>query len=258
MKTTLGTFVEIGIDKTLINYEQTVTEAFAIIEDLNQRLNFHSPESELNSLNNANGRFVKMSRLSVNVIKLAKQIGKESGDKFNCTIGNGLGFLCSSSLDIGKSDDIEISGDNVKIRSNTKIILDGIAKGFAIDLAVNLLKRKGVTSGWVNAGGDLRVFGNLEWPVYIKDPNGVSKALIKLKNSAIATSFTSAEKDFNRFTARYANKNSNNGLISVVSNTAWRADALTKVAANLKIEDRKAVINNLGGQFIELCEGLAR
>src|ERR671935_3250985 len=37
--------------------------------------------------------------------------------------------------------------------------LDGIAKGFAVDRAVEALQHAGIRDGVVNAGGDLRVFG---------------------------------------------------------------------------------------------------
>ncbi len=255
MKPTLGTFVEIGIDKTIADPEQVVSEAFRSIENLSRKLNFHSDESELSFLNNSNGEFVKLSQECVKVIRLAKEIGKASNEKFNCTMGNSTNF---SEPVTGTSDDIVIFGDQVQIRSNLKIVLDGIAKGFAVDLAINLLKKRRVKSGWVNAGGDLRVFGELEWPIYIRDPFCNSKALIKLKNAAIATSFISSEKDSERFTARYLQNNNKKygiGLVSVVSKMTWKADALTKVAANLDASERTETVKKLGGELIELYEG---
>jgi len=258
MKPTLGTFVEIGLEKSDFDFEEVATNTLNVIDDFSRRLNFHSPDSELSLLNDARGNFVKLSRQCVNVIRLAKQMGKASNEKFNCTIGNRLDSSILDSEEYGTSEDIIISGSQVKLNPNVKIVLDGIAKGFAVDLAIRSLKNSGVRSGWVNAGGDLRVFGDLEWPIYIKDPNSLTKALIKIKNAAVATSYTANEKDIERYSADFSQRGgvkSKIGLISIVSKSTWRADALTKVAANLDEAERKDKLKLLGGELVELYEG---
>lgn len=207
-------------------------------------------------LNSANGKFIKMNKNCVNVIKLAKAIGLASGDKFNCTIGNALGFSSNDTIKLGSSSDIEIVGNFVRIPSGIKIILDGIAKGFAVDLAVRSLKNFGIKSGWVNAGGDIRVFGDFGMPVVIKDVDGKAKGFIRLRNAAIATSSSSNEKDTSRYSARYLNEVGID-LVSVISNSAWRADALTKVASNTNNFDRYSTIEELGGQLVDLNRGVA-
>lgn len=256
MKPFLGTFVEIGVSISENDYEQFVNIAFNKIAEVNEKLNFHSKNSELSILNNANGAEVKMSKISVVAIKLAKGMTKASNMQFNCTMGEEFSNPNSYSFG-GTSDDIIITRNRVKLRANVKLILDGIAKGFAVDLAVTVLKRSGVKSGWVNAGGDLRVFGELEWPIHIKGVDGKTKALLKLKNAAIATSSTVEDKDVSRFTGRILssiNSNSDIGTWSVVAKKAWRADALTKVAANTPKSQRESHVSLLGGHFITLSE----
>lgn len=53
--------------------------------------------------------------------------------------------------------------------------LGGVAKGFAVDEAVKVLKEAGVPSGIVNAGGDLRSFGRkpgkIPWKIGIQNPD---------------------------------------------------------------------------------------
>ena len=68
--------------------------------------------------------------------------------------------------------------------------LGGIAKGFAVDKAVEALKQCGATSGYVNAGGDLRVFGDVSQSIQIRNPGNSSElmSLGSLANGAIATS----------------------------------------------------------------------
>jgi thiamine biosynthesis lipoprotein len=72
--------------------------------------------------------------------------------------------------------DLEIDGDTVR-SSNPAVQLDfgGIGKGFAIDLAIETIRRAGQESAIVNAGGDLRAIGNnlgKPWRIAVRAPGG--------------------------------------------------------------------------------------
>jgi thiamine biosynthesis lipoprotein len=71
-----------------------------------------------------------------------------------------------------------------------KIDLGGIAKGFAVDRAVEALLGHGIAEGLVNAGGDLRVFGPRSHAVDIRDPRQPDRPLyrVALCNAALASS----------------------------------------------------------------------
>ena len=58
-------------------------------------------------------------------------------------------------------DAIELLPENaVRFRyPDVRIDLGGIAKGFAVDRALEALRGFGISSGMVNAGGDLAAFG---------------------------------------------------------------------------------------------------
>jgi FAD:protein FMN transferase len=64
--------------------------------------------------------------------------------------------------------------------------LGGIAKGYAIDIAIEALRAAGCCSGLVNAGGDLRVYGRTE-PVLLRYSDGTC-ALVTLTDQALAVS----------------------------------------------------------------------
>jgi thiamine biosynthesis lipoprotein len=71
--------------------------------------------------------------------------------------------------------DISISNNQIST-SNRRIWLDygGVAKGYAIDKAINILKKHGIKNAIVNAGGDLRSIGSKgdkNWRVAIRKPN---------------------------------------------------------------------------------------
>ncbi len=72
-------------------------------------------------------------------------------------------------------NDIEIIDNRISSK-NSRIWLDygGVAKGYAIDKAINILKKHGIENAIVNAGGDLRSIGtkgDKNWKVAIRKPN---------------------------------------------------------------------------------------
>lgn len=72
--------------------------------------------------------------------------------------------------------------------------LGGVAKGYAVDEAVRILKEGGVHSGIVNAGGDLRSFGLKPgkhlWKIGVQDPDDPQDfaGVLKVGEASIATS----------------------------------------------------------------------
>ncbi len=74
-------------------------------------------------------------------------------------------------------DDLEVSNGQVRSH-NPAVALDfgGFAKGYALDIAIDLLHKQGVESAIVNAGGDLCVSGDhggRPWRVGVRHPQGV-------------------------------------------------------------------------------------
>jgi thiamine biosynthesis lipoprotein len=87
---------------------------------------------------------------------------------------------------------IELLGDNrLRCRNaSAKVDLGGIAKGFAVDRAVDVLRGRGVVHGVVNAGGDLALFGSApEW-VHIRNPKTAYETLcaVEIADAALASS----------------------------------------------------------------------
>jgi thiamine biosynthesis lipoprotein len=79
---------------------------------------------------------------------------------------------------------------HVRFTDPVQIDLGGIAKGFAVDRAVEALQRRGITDGLVNAGGDLRVFGPRSHPIDIRDPRQPERTMFRvaLADMALASS----------------------------------------------------------------------
>ncbi len=84
-------------------------------------------------------------------------------------------------------------------RRGVRINLGGIAKGYAVERGVHILREHGVKHGRVTAGGDTRLLGDRlgqPWVVGVRDPNDEDEVTIRipLEDEAISTS-----GDYERF-----------------------------------------------------------
>jgi len=72
------------------------------------------------------------------------------------------------------SDIIIVNNQITSINQNIWLDFGGVAKGYAIDKAINIIKNYGIKNAIVNAGGDLRSIGKKDdknWKVAIRKPN---------------------------------------------------------------------------------------
>ena len=124
-------------------------------------------------------------------------------------------------------DALEVAGNEVHVHAPVWLDFGGIAKGYAVDLAVAKLRRAGVHTGAVNAGGDLRVFGTLEETVMVRSPFDASELwpVAALRDSACATSASGAVAA----RADRAEPAAAPRSVTVLAPTACAADALTKI-----------------------------
>jgi thiamine biosynthesis lipoprotein len=255
----MGTFVEIGVKVGCGYAHSVITEAFGAMERVQRLLSFQDPGSDLSKLNRSCGSEVTLHPLSARVLQLALKVTRASGGLFNCTVGGALvrqGMLPDHGgplpLDYGVADDVHLHGQHVQLRRPVRITLDGIAKGYAVDCAVKILKRYGVAAGWVNAGGDLRVFGDMVLSVQRREINGDFTPLGGLCSAAIATSWVKPGHDsrFPGFIVAGDAGMPTQGVWSVLARSAWQADALTKVASLAPQANRADLVRQLGGRWV--------
>jgi FAD:protein FMN transferase len=254
MRPLLGTFVEVGAcaDGAV---EEALDAAFASLAVSHERWSFHSPDSELSRLNAKPGDAVALSPSTLRLLSAALAMTAASGGAFNCTVGGTLvqrGVLPDhggpTALPVGHAGDVELGVGWARLRRPVRVTLDGIAKGFAVDLAVQALRRAGARSGWVNAGGDLRVFGARVLPVHRRELDDSLTPMGQLQSAAMASSRAGGGAN-DRFPGCIvgAPAGAAEEVLSVVARSAWRADALTKVAAATPVPERAARVAQLGG-----------
>ena len=247
-KPLLGTFVEISLDQD--ENPIAIHHAFAAIEKIQDLMGFHQPHTELNNINrHAHTRAIDIHPWTAQVLRIAKQVHRHSRGLFNCGIGHRLvaaGLLPRhidfTNHNLGGVEDICFLTPEL-ITTSRPVCLDlgGIAKGFAVDMAVKILISEGVASGVVNAGGDLRVFGDTPKPIHLRNPKNPAEILEigTLQNAALATSslyFATRDGQASHLINPLAEAASDIYIdstesYSIVAKECVYADALTKVLA---------------------------
>lgn len=263
MRPLLGTFVELGVHAaTRAEANRAIDAGFEAIAGVHARLSFQQPGSDLSRLNRSRGEWVRLHPGSLCVLRLALRMMRVSNGLFDITVGGLLvrrGALPvpdgQEVMDRGEADDIQLGSGQAKLRRPLWITLDGIAKGYAVDCAVRTLRQRGASAGWVNAGGDLRVFGELVLPVQRREADGSLRPLGGLRDAAIATSQCrgineAPDADLPGMIVGTAAHGAQPGVFSVLARQAWRADALTKVACLAAKDEREELLRTLGGQLV--------
>jgi FAD:protein FMN transferase len=196
----LGTFVEIAASGDPVVLEAAVEAAFGAVTRVHHLMSFHDPASDVSRLNRDAGEDVAVDAWTYEVVRGAVDFNRRSGGAFDITVVPALqrlGLLpdlggLPADASRGTCDAIALLPD-CRVRFGdpaTRIDLGGIAKGFAVDRALEALRAHGIRRGLVNAGGDLAAFGPDTERVHIRDPRDPRGAIarIDVANEAIASS----------------------------------------------------------------------
>lgn len=212
-RTLMGTSVEVIVwspDRDAS--EEAVERAYAEVERIEKKLSVRKKDSRITEINQwAGTKPVEVDDEMYRLIRESKRFSEMSGGAFDITV-QGLGDI----WDFNRPGFREPGPDRVKrglkrvdyrkIRLNERdstvfleeggmeISLGGIAKGYAVDRAVGILRESGIKGGIVSAGGDLLAFGrkgNGEvWKVGVRNPRDLSKniCVLPVSNLSVATS----------------------------------------------------------------------
>ncbi len=260
MKPFLGTFVEIRVQaEDKIQIQSAVNKAFSAVEQVHCLMSFHDLESDISKLNQlASEKPVQVHSWTYEVLKKSIELSHLTEGWFDCTVAPKLvewEYLPQTVKGVkkmrGSYRDIEFLEQNkVFFRKPLMVDLGGIAKGFAVDKAVDTLQENGVKAGSVNAGGDLRIFGEDEQPLYVRDPRRPTKLIFMrhAKEISVATSadYYSRKSFKGRKVSPIANPIKKKPClrrwsVSVLASSCMIADALTKVVM-LKGDDANSLL----------------
>ena len=188
----MGTFVEItarGEDETALN--RLIDKAFSRIDKVDRTMSVFKDESRVYRLNVPGKRKANLTPEMAEVLTEGQRISDLTGGSFDMTAGPLLdlwGFY-DDKLNVPTKEELDRTLGLVDYRGlqldaargvltlpdpNAALDLGGVAKGYGVDQAVEVLKDGGATAGLVNAGGDIRGFGSPEadraWKVGLQHP----------------------------------------------------------------------------------------
>jgi FAD:protein FMN transferase len=247
----------------------------------------YKPESQLSAVNaHAYQRPVQVDADIIDVVTRAIEYSKLSDGAFDITYAS-VGYLYDYRKRQHPTDaQIEAALPGVDYRAlqvdpeaktirflkpGMRIDLGGIAKGWAVDRGIEILREAGIKHAMISAGGDTGLLGDRRgkpWVVGIRDPRqqGAVVARIPLQDAAISTS-GDYERYFEEDGQRYhhilvpGTGKSPDAVrsVTVIGANATRTDGLTKTVFILGVErgmefirrqgDVEAVIVDRDGQI---------
>lgn len=251
--------------------------AFNRINELNDIYSDYDPESELSRLSRSSGSGQKspVSEELYIILTISNQISKQSQGAFDVTVGPYVRLwrrarrqkqlpdpnrLSEARQAVGfkfirfdpKQKSVEL------LEPNMRLDLGGIAKGYAADDAMHVLKQHGITSALIDASGDLLVSdpppGESAWTIGIaalKSPEGKPTEYLEVSNIAVATSgdaYQFVEIDGVRY-SHIVDPSTGLGLttpssVTVIAPTATLADAWASAVSVLGPEKGLRILSS--------------
>jgi thiamine biosynthesis lipoprotein len=192
---------------------ECIADAVNEIRRIEKLFTTFDESSQTNLINrNAGIAPVKVDKEVFDLIKRSKRISDITQGAFDITYGSIDKRLWNFDKTMTALPDPHTAKQLVRLINYRHVILDetnctvflkeegmrigfgGIGKGYAAEKAKSLLQQKGITSGIVNAAGDLTAWGHQPngkpWTIGIADPNASRNTFsyLDITNTSIATS----------------------------------------------------------------------
>jgi thiamine biosynthesis lipoprotein len=206
----MGTFESITLmHPSKTEAEEVIGRAFEEMDRVTSLMDRYRPDSPIGVLNKEGG-LAELPADVARVLERSLYFYRQSNGAFDMTVQPLVDLykrhfetkgLPPSETDLDKvlalvdARAVEFDGKSVRFKKEGMgITLDGIAKGYIIDCAAELIKSYGIKHALINAGGDIRVAGGKEngtpWKVGVQNPEkeGPYLDIVRMNDGAMATS----------------------------------------------------------------------
>ncbi len=252
--------------------ETAMTEAFNEIKKIESELSVYNDDSELARLNRKKTLESPSEDLKTNIAR-SLYFSILSDGAFDITVQPILelyntSFIEKNSAPSGEMINRElkkvdykkviIKDKEIKIGDDQSITLGGIAKGYAVEKAVEILKLHNITMALVDASGNMRAIGRKPdgiWNIAMEDPRDMSNyiTIIPLDNNAVSTS-GDYERYFDNNMEYHHIINPKTGYsatelisVTIITDNAFDADALSTAVFVLGKEKGMKLIESIPG-----------
>lgn len=202
---------EVFIEAYGTRAEDAIRKAIEVMDEINLDANFYSEDSEITKLNNAAGlHTVTLSSHTFELLQSSLQIAHLTNGAFDPTIGP-LVRLWQKAKEENILPTVEEIKEIIHLVDYNELILDSenltaflpkqgmsidlgaIAKGYAVEKGMEVLRAEGITSALVRAGGNVYTIGTKPddslWKVGFRDPHQLENTIgfIEAENIAVDT-----------------------------------------------------------------------
>ncbi|MFC6195786.1 FAD:protein FMN transferase [Dyadobacter subterraneus] len=257
--------------------------AFRRIEDLNASLSDYRDDSEINAVSAQSGteKWIPVSKDLFDILYISDDISKKTNGAFDATLGpivqewrraTRKGYFPDTDLikgALGKTGYQKIKFDkktqSIQLKDKgMRLDIGGLGKGYAADEAVKVLKRYGIKSGMIDAGGKLALMdappGEKGWKIVISSGRD-SVETIEYANVGMATSgptYRYLEYNGKRY-SHIVDPKTGIGLLyhvrtTVISPTSVEADALATAFSVSGIKEGKKYLKRFPNNKVWLVE----
>ena len=280
----MGTFARVvAIAEDSGTAKKCIQAAFLEIHSVDELMSDYKSDSEISKINlDAYKAPVRVSKPTFEVLQTSIKFSKLTHGAFDITVGPlvdlfhsaqekgvapGKEQIAQAKLKVG-FEKLKLDNQNSTVTFSVdgmRVDLGGIAKGYAIDKAVEAMQQCGAIGGMVDIGGDIRCFGappkhRKQWLIGLQDPNtttdefgmGQSLLVLKLTDAAIATSggyrrFALIEgKKYSHIIDTKTGYSSNQlASVTIISKNAIDVDALATAVSVMGQERGLALIEEL-------------
>jgi len=268
----MDTFVTITVYSDEQTAEEAISAAFARIEEVVKAASIFDEQAEAFQLNR-DGHLDTASDDLLQLITMSLDYNQMTDGAFDITVQPLLdlwaGGLWKESAEVQQSridetmgligsDKIVIEGNRIYFKvEGMKITLGGIAKGYAVDEALEVLSNMGIRHALVNAGGDMGTLGskpNQEpWNVALVNPDDTSQCLanFNVSDKAVCTSgnyvrYFDPEKKVHHIMNPKTGYSANECIsVTIVAENCTHADALATGVFVMGPEDGMRLVESL-------------
>lgn len=264
--------------------EQTMEECFSLARQYEEYFSNTIPESDISKINASGGTPVTVHDETIELLETAIAYGDMSGGKFDITIGKLSDLwdistktlleetdatMIPSNADIQSAlatidyHNIQIDGNEVTLLNPAaKLDLGGIAKGYIADRMKAFLNEHGVTSGYINLGGNVLVLGpqsgGKNYTIGIQKPFSLDNeaiASVEVSDETVVTSgiyeryFQVDGVLYHHLLDTSTGYPYDNNLLSVtiITKNSVDGDALSTTCFSLGLDDGMALVESLEG-----------
>jgi thiamine biosynthesis lipoprotein len=268
----MDTFVTITVYSDEKTGEEAISAAFARMEEIERIASIFDEQAEAFQLNR-DGHLDAASDDLLNLITMSLDYNRVTDGAFDITVQPLLdlwaGGLWKESAEVQQSridETMELVGSGkIGIEGNKiyftvagmKITLGGIAKGYAVDEALEVLSSMGIKHALVNAGGDMATLGpkpdQEPWNVALANPDDTSQCLasFNVSDKAVCTSgnyerYFDPEKTVAHIIDPKTGYSANECIsVTIIAENCTQADALATGVFVMGPEDGMRLVESL-------------